>query len=311
MNGYTDKRSAPRLFLSGDAARHGISEWKLRVPEPTERVMYGIRADPNRQVTRVAPEWADEEWDRMGLRLRALQLKYPQVAASHASAGVLYGLPLPSGSMDGQLHVSVDDRNLRIRRPGVVLHRVSDFQRTNVFGHQLMTGPSLFLQFAASLDVPSLVMIGDAMIGRWHGPRLCTLPQLRGHFTSRKSVKNRRRVEEALALIRPDVDSPKETELRLWIISAGLPEPEVHPRIFCEQLNTAIRPDLGYVAARLAIEYESDFHRTDARQWNLDIDRENALEHEGWALIRVTSRTDRRRLERQIRAHLERAHLTH
>jgi hypothetical protein len=42
----------------------------------------------------------------------------------------------------------------------------------------------------------------------------------------------------------------------------------------------------------------------------MDIDRENALEHEGWALIRVTSRTDRRMLERQIRSHLERAGLS-
>src|SRR5699024_4888647 len=67
---------------------------------------------------------------------------------------------------------------------------------------------------------------------------------------------------------------------------------------------------LGYAAARLAIEYESDFHRTDRRQWNMDIDRENALEHEGWALIRVTSRTDRRMLVRQIRSHLEHAGLS-
>src|SRR5699024_1315533 len=182
----------------------------------------------------------------------------------------------------GQLHVSTADRNLRIRRPGVVLHRVADFQWTNVLGHQLMTAPSLFLQFAASLDLLSLVMVGDAMIGSWHGPRLCTLPQLTDHFSSRKSVKNRRGVEDALALIRPDVDSPRETELRLWIMSVGLPEPEIHPQIFCQQLNTTIRPDLGYAAARLAIEYESDFHRTDRRQWNMDIDRENALEHEGW-----------------------------
>src|SRR5699024_12396636 len=89
------------------------------------------------------------------------------------------------------------------------LHRVADFQWTNVLGHQLMTAPSLFLQFAASLDLLSLVMVGDAMIGSWHGPRPCTLPQLTDHFSSRKSVKNRRGAEDALALIRPDVDSPQ------------------------------------------------------------------------------------------------------
>src|SRR5699024_12293461 len=36
-----------------------------------------------------------------------------------------------------------------------------------------------------------------------------SLPQLTDHFSSRKSVKNRRGVEDALALIRPDVDSPQ------------------------------------------------------------------------------------------------------
>src|SRR5699024_11267429 len=111
--------------------------------------------------------------------------------ASHASAGVLYGLPLPGDCKDGQLHVSTADRNLRIRRPGVVLHRVADFQRTNVLGHQLMTAPSLFLQFAASLDLLSLVMPRDAMIGTWPGPPPCPRPQRPDPLSSRKPLQNR------------------------------------------------------------------------------------------------------------------------
>lgn len=302
-----DKRPADRLFLTRDATENGISEWELRKSGHSDQIIHGVRSSRRNRSLRAVPAWADEEWDSTSRMLRALLIKYPHIAASHASAGILHGLPIPRRVNDGNLHVATDDPNLRIRRRGIVAHRVTDFSRVNVLGHQLIAGPTLFLQLAGQLDVRNLVRIGDAMIGRWQGPPLCSLDQLQSHFSSRRIVKNRATVKSALTLIRPDVDSPMETDLRLWLISAGLPEPEIHPVVHCRLFNASIRPDLGYPAAKLALEYEGEQHRTDQQQWRTDISRVNALVQEGWLVLRVTSGADFQALEAQIRERLREA----
>lgn len=107
-------------------------------------------------------------------------------------------------------------------------------------------------------------------------------------------------------LIRETVDSPQETGLRLWALRRGLPEPEVHPQVFCPLLGRVVEPDLGYRRARLALEYEGGHHFESKEQWTRDINRDEGLHAAGWTVLRVTSRTDRRQLEAKIRAHLER-----
>ena len=48
------------------------------------------------------------------------------------------------------------------------------------------------------------------------------------------------------------------------------------------------RVDLLLRRWRLALEYEGDQHRTDKRQWNVDIARHALLHAGGWELVRVT-----------------------
>ncbi|WP_211978610.1 hypothetical protein [Brevibacterium sp. W7.2] len=304
MFGYLDTRPSHRLFLTGDAGEHGVTEWDLRQRSSVRTISHGIRADDLQTVWRKVPSWADEQWEAESEALRALELRYPLIAASHSSAARLFGLPLPRRLTDGPLHVCSDDRDLRIRRSSVVRHRVADFSTVSILGHTLVSPSVLFLQLATILDRDELVRVGDAMIGRWHGPPLCTLEELVAHLRSRASIRRRRVAESGLELVRPGVDSPRETDLRLWAISVGLPEPEVHPAVFCRQLGVEIHPDLGYRRALLGLEYEGDHHRTDRTQWDEDIRRVNALNAEGWLIIRVNSRTDMVQLEFAIRQRL-------
>lgn len=297
-----DRRQFPTLFASADSTRYGVTEWALRTDSKLEQMTRGVRQDLRNMQLRSVPSWADRQWELESQRLRGLMVKYPQLVASHFSAARLYGLPLPFTVSDRRLHVATDDLNLRIRRPGAVLHRLTDFESTNFYGHRLLRGPQLFIQLASVMQRDQLVQVGDAMIGRWHGPPLCTLAELAEAVTSRKYVRNRARLNAALDLIRPNVDSPKETELRLWAVSVGLPEPEVHPAVFCRALNCELHPDLGYSKARLGLEYEGDQHRTDRIQWNADISRMNALAQEGWTIIRVSAGSDMATVERTIRA---------
>ncbi|WP_244223260.1 hypothetical protein [Brevibacterium aurantiacum] len=117
----------------------------------------------------------------------------------------------------------------------------------------------------------------------------------------RKRLRARRRLRDAIDLIRPGVDSPTETDLRLWIVSVGLPEPTVHPKISSDLDRGDIEPDLGYENARLALEYEGDHHRSSPTQWARDIERDEAMRDAGWTVLKVTRRTDYRLLQAKIR----------
>jgi very-short-patch-repair endonuclease len=143
-----------------------------------------------------------------------------------------------------------------------------------------------WVHLAATLTVPELVIVGDHLV-RKKRP-LATLAELHAGVASQAGRRNVTRLREALALIRPHTGSPKETELRLLIRDAGLPEPlvgfEVHDHGYF--VGT---PDLAYPTERIAIEYEGDVHRVDLETFRDDIDRRERFEDAGWRVIRVTA----------------------
>lgn len=83
------------------------------------------------------------------------------------------------------------------------------------------------------------------------------------------------------------VESPKETETRLLLVDAGLPEPVVQHEVR-DGRRLVARIDLAYPQWKIAIEYEGDGHRTDAAQWRRDIQRQRELEDRGWIVVRIT-----------------------
>jgi very-short-patch-repair endonuclease len=86
--------------------------------------------------------------------------------------------------------------------------------------------------------------------------------------------------------VRIDTDSAMETVLRLALVDGGLPEPVVNRPI---QVGSGVElhGDLVYVEKRVVVEYDGDHHRTEQRQYDLDVDRIWALEASGWRVIRV------------------------
>jgi len=95
------------------------------------------------------------------------------------------------------------------------------------------------------------------------------------------------RLERAVALIRRNVRSAKESELRLLLLAAGLPEPEINGTIVDEQGWFVAECDLVYRGAKVVLEYEGDGHRERAR-FRKDISRYDRLQDLGWRVIRVT-----------------------
>ncbi|RAE31491.1 hypothetical protein DN540_40905, partial [Burkholderia multivorans] len=110
-------------------------------------------------------------------------------------------------------------------------------------------------QLASELTLAELVALGDAAIGRQAGGPYISLDELRQCVLDRPRISGRRKVERALSLIRPTVDSSRETWLRLWLVDHGFREPVVHPAVPSEAGRCLLPPDLGYPELRIAIEY--------------------------------------------------------
>lgn len=193
------------------------------------------------------------------------------VSAFHA-LGVEVGAPRPLRFVTTHPH--------QVRRPGVRVRRVAALP-PSTDGSSVAPGHA-FLAAAADLDLVELVAAGD-----WLVHLGCTRWADLVGVTAGARGRHVRLARRAASLVRERVDSPQETRLRLCLVLAGLPEPDVNPVVKVDGRRVG-RVDLLLRRWRVALEYEGDQHRTDKRQWNVDIARHELLHDGGWALVRVT-----------------------
>lgn len=95
-----------------------------------------------------------------------------------------------------------------------------------------------------------------------------------------------RRLDAVVAAADPCAESPPETRLRLQLIRAGLPRPEVQFEIRDEFGFVLARTDLAYPGPRVAIEYDGATHFTRQRR-EADLQRDTTLAGYGWQTLRV------------------------
>ncbi|MGU3497556.1 hypothetical protein [Mycobacterium sp. C31M] len=99
-----------------------------------------------------------------------------------------------------------------------------------------------------------------------------------------------RQLELALDLHDAGAESPRETWLRLLIVSAGYPRPRTQIPLRSPDGRRKYYLDMGWEDLKLAVEYDGDHHRTDPGQYASDIVRTEDLVDLGWYRIRVTKR---------------------
>lgn len=224
----------------------------------------------------------------------------PGTVASHTTAATLWGLPLPRQPLKAPIHLTRPAGAPHPRRQGVVGH-VSRLRAADVvtaYGVPLTSPARTWCDLAAQLSLTELVAAGDALLRRPDAPLLPAAivlpnplagsPELTTALASRSGARGVAPARKALPLLRPGVDSAPESRLRLLIVGAGLPEPEVNEWIVDDNGRRISRPDLQYRAHRLALEYEGEHHLTDARQWAHDIERDERLQAMGWTVLRFT-----------------------
>ncbi|MGO4300134.1 DUF559 domain-containing protein [Leifsonia sp. RAF41] len=209
---------------------------------------------------------------------------------SHVTAAQLHGLPLPRDVLrNDDLHVSARAPTRAPRHRGVRGHQahLGDGDVVFVHGLPVVTPVESWCQLASTLDEGALVVYGDALVRR-KSP-LATVNELAAAVNAGPGRPGVPRLRRALAQVRSRTDSPLETILRLAIIRAGLPEPLVNYQILTGEGEVVAHGDLVYPQARVVIEYDGDHHRTDARQYHLDVDRLWKIQSLGWKVVRINS----------------------
>ena len=267
-------------FSVKDASLLGVPEHRLRAGD--------LRAHFSGS-RNVAPSDAPADFyvrarQELLLMCRAYATVAPEgFAFSHVTAARLYRMPLPARleRLD-QLDISYLD--FHVRRTGVIGHRVKDVIVRYIDGLPVVAPELAWIQLAPLLGVDQLVIAGDHLVRR--KLPASTLHRIRSAMISHTGARGMKTARAAYDLIRAHTDSPKESELRLIIVNAGLPEPVVNVEITVngEWVGT---PDLAYPKLKIAIEYEGDHHR-DEDTYNDDIIRRELFAAAGWTMVLVT-----------------------
>ena len=238
---------------------------------------------------------------------RALCAATPGAWISHSTAARLHELVLPPWLADSnELHFS-KGRNLpQIRRKGITGHRVTSFcDEVEIDGAlRITTRARTWLDLARTLPLDDLVCMGDQLI-RLPRPEFedrrepyASLESLRALVERHRNLQGIVRARESLELMRVGADSPPETLLRLAMLDAGLPEPELQLALW--NRPGAPSADAGYRSRRVALQYDGA-HHLDEEQRHSDRRRDKAFEAAGWTVLIFTEEDLANRFETAVR----------
>jgi very-short-patch-repair endonuclease len=228
-------------------------------------------------------------------RARVVAAATPGAWVSHQTAAELTLLGLPPW-MDGDpVHLSKPHELPRVRRAGVVGHRVRMIpgEIGECDGIPISLPPRTWLDLAAVLPLKYVVAMGDQLI---RIPR----PQFEGRtapYAYKEGLRllirqhpNMKGVEKArLALdeMRVGADSYPETFLRIAMLDAHMPEPELQVRLNAQD-PWSPTADLGYRRFRIALQYDGEHHLSREQQ-SRDNRRDEAFISAGWSYFKVNA----------------------
>jgi len=168
------------------------------------------------------------------------------------------------------------------RRAGVRGTHTSAASLALIDGLPVTSAASTWWSLGVILTLDEMIVAGDSLLRR-KSP-LCTFDELADvDSAGHRGVAVARR---ALPHLRARCDSPKETELRLLLVRAGLPEPDVNPRVSAPGERERFG-DLVFWEWKVIAEYDGGQHRTSARQFAADVTRLEELARAGWTVVRI------------------------
>ena len=261
------------------AIKQGIRPGRLRGAD-LDRPFWGVRTPAGTAST------------VLGLATAYLSRSAADHVISHTSAALIWGMPLPPRlRFDQRLHVSVSSERRAPRGRGVRGHRLQ-FTTGDVtaIGPILITTQArTWCDLAAMLDEEELVSVGDFLLWRRRDNSARLSPDdllaCLARFPGRRGLPV---LHSSLPVLTDRADSPPESKIRVRMIRAGLPWPDVNPELYDARGHFLAMPDLAFTRYFMAIDYEGDHHRTDPEQWAKDIGRVPRLQDAGWHHTRVS-----------------------
>lgn len=267
-------------FTAGEAQSRGLPRHLLR-GNSVESVSYGI--------------YRPVAWNfKLSEAARALCAASPGSWISHLTAARLHQLILPPWLGDSNdLHISSPRRTSGVRRRGIIAHKMTSFPDETEFdgGLQLSTRARTWLDMARILPLADLVCMGDQLV---RIPRAvfegrtdpyATPASLRAMLDRHRNLQGIVRAREALELVRVGADSSPETIMRLAMLDAGLPEPDLQIKLWDRE--DAPSADAGYRDRRIALQYDGA-HHLDEVQRHSDRRRDKAFRDAGWTVLVFT-----------------------
>lgn len=226
---------------------------------------------------------AGNEPPDLALRSRAAALLVgDRGVLSGYSAAELFGAPCAPRGAPAEVTLLAGRQR---PHPGLLVHRdrlaPGELRRV---GEVSVTSPvRTAYDLARRLDLVEAVVAVDALSNRG-----CFLPDLLLHVAVHyPRARGNTRLAEVLAHADRRAGSPMETRLRLLVVRAGLPRPEVQWVVQDERARTAVWLDLAYPRHCIGVEYEGEQH-TGPEGVLRDIGRYTRLVDRGWRIYRYT-----------------------
>ena len=226
-------------------------------------------------------------------RARVLCAATPDAWVSHETAAIFFDLGLPPWlGQEPCVHLSKPHGLPRVRRAGIIGHRVRVIsgEVVEIDGIRVSGPARTWLDLAHQLPLRYLVAMGDQLI---RNPRpelefrslpLAYKDGLRLLIRQHPNMKGVEKARLALDEMRVGSDSFPETFLRLALLDAHLPEPELQLRLDPDNPWSPVA-DLGYRKHRIAVQYDGAHHRSREQQ-SRDNRRDEFFISAGWSYFK-------------------------
>jgi very-short-patch-repair endonuclease len=216
------------------------------------------------------------------LMLAAVARRLPAGAAfSCRTAAWLHGLDVAPCD---PIEVTIPEPAGSGRRAGAAVCRAALATDEIVVRRRLPTTSAL--RTSVDLGGRDPLMEGVVAVDLFLHAELVSMAELSRYVADHSGAKGIARLRRVLDLAEPEAESAMETRLRILLVMAGLPRPEVQVSINDERGRFLGRPDMLYRRQRLAIEYDGGNHRDRMVDDNR---RQNGLVGAGYRLLRFTA----------------------
>jgi very-short-patch-repair endonuclease len=216
------------------------------------------------------------------LRLTAVAKRLPAGAAfSGNTAAWLHGLDLEPCD---PIEVTLPEPTGSSRRSGALVRR-SQLARHEIVRRRGLPTTSA-LRTVVDLGGQDPLTEGVVAADLFLHAGLISVDELRNYVADHPGTRGIARLRRVVDMAESKAESAMETRLRMLLVLARLPRPEVQVSINDDQGRFLGRPDLFYRQQRLAIEYDGGNHRDRLVDDNR---RQNGLVGAGLRLLRFTA----------------------